>query len=234
MDRIEMLLSQAKDDVDFHELNTVQTIYDLEYKNYFDGEFLCSEIELLTSFSIITLSYMIFETSMVDFAKIAEQHYELQLKYNEIQGGKIGKIKIYFSKLTNINISEFKSWPHLMNLEKLRNLIVHSNGKISNDQNMLKIINNFKRTYPSGFCTGFPQYRNENQIIIKISLCSFFINEIKSFFNELIEKLGMNSKGQFGEEVHQRILEEKTNARIEFKQSVMKARAIYNKRMKYI
>ena len=108
--RIKSLSEKVDDEVDLHELRTEKEIFDLEYVNYFDGDFECSQIENAATYSIIPSCYMIFETNLTSFAQIARQHYFLELKYNELVGGKTEKVRKYLLKLANRDISKINTW----------------------------------------------------------------------------------------------------------------------------
>ncbi len=220
---------------DLHELHTLQEIFDLEFVNNFEGNLKCSQLENTASYSLIPACYMIFETNLVEFAKIAHYCYSLNLKYSELNGGKTDKIKTYLKKLANIDITQISSWNDLMALEIFRNCIVHNDGKINSDfkEKDRKKIENLANTnkYDSIFSINKPLHEDENYMVIKLSLCEFFIEKIESFFDELIELFGLNQNFYFGKEAAEQYLEERGKAKIELENDIKKAKEKYNKKM---
>ena len=133
LQKIETMRKEVKDELDMHEVRTEKEIFELEYINYFEGEFNCSQLENTATYSIIPSCYMLFETNLVAFANIAKEHYFINLKHNELVGGKTEKIKKYLSKLAGIDISRIQTWSPLKDLEMVRNCIVHNEGKVNNE-----------------------------------------------------------------------------------------------------
>ena len=145
--RIDNLKNKIEDELDLHELRTKEEIFNLEYVNYFEGKFECSQLENTATYSIIPYCYMLFETNLVAFANIAKEHYFLSLKHNQLIGGKTEKIKIYLSKLTNIDIARIQSWLPLKDLEVIRNCIIHNEGKVNQECREYKKIKNIVGKY---------------------------------------------------------------------------------------
>lgn len=230
--RIKNLANNVKDELDLHELRTDEQIFDLEYINYFDGNFECSQIENTATYSIIPSCYMIFETNLVAFANIAKQHYFLNLKYNDLVGGKTEKIKNYLTKLANINISEIDSWNSLKDLEIIRNCIIHNEGKVNDGFRESDKLRSLKKKYPDDISISKPLHEDGDCVVIRFSLCEKFLEILDSFFNHLIEEFGFNQNFYYGSEASQQILNERINAKVELDNAIKKAKEIYNNRMK--
>ncbi len=232
--RIKCLSEKIADEDDLHELRTEKEIFELEYVNNFEGNFECSQIENTSTYSIIPSCYMMFETNLTAFAKVAQQYYFLNLKYNELMGGKTEKIKKYLKKLANIDISKINSWNALKDLEVIRNCIVHNDGKVNEEFRDIKKIKPLAKKYGNNFSINKPLYENEQYLIIKFSLCYLFMGQIESFFDDLIEAFGFNQNFYFGSEASQQILKERINAKVELDNAIKQARKIYGNRMKLL
>lgn len=232
--RIKCLSEKIADEDDLHELRTEKEIFELEYVNNFEGNFECSQIENTSTYSIIPSCYMMFETNLTAFAKVAQQYYFLNLKYNELMGGKTEKIKKYLKKLANIDISKINSWNALKDLEVIRNCIVHNDGKVNEEFRDIKKIKPLAKKYGNNFSINKPLYENEQYLIIKFSLCYLFMGQIESFFDDLIEAFGFNQNFYFGSEASQQILKERINAKVELDNAIKQAREIYGNRMKLL
>ena len=229
--KIQTLSEKIEDEVDLHELRTEEEIFNLEFINYFEGNFQCSQIENTATYSIIPSSYMLFETNLVAFANIAKEHYLLDLKYSKLEGGKTEKIKTYLSKLADINISTISSWNTLKDLETIRNCIIHNEGKVNSEFRDKKKIESLTKKYANDLSIGKPLHENENYLIIRFSLCDKFLKSLDQFFDALVGAFGFNQNFYYGSEVSQQILNERINAKNELERAIKKAKEIHNKRM---
>jgi len=232
LQKIDKLKDKIEDEFDLHELRTEEEIFELEYVNYFDGEFKCSQIENTATYSIIPLCYMLFETNLVAFANIAKEYFCIELKPNELAGGKTEKIKKYLSKLANIDVSSIQPWSNLKDLEVIRNCIIHNEGKANKDFRDYEKIKNIVQKYRKHISVNKPIHENENYIIVKFSLCEFFLEKLNFFFDELIALFGFDQNFYFGAEASQQILNERIKAKSEYDRLVKKAEETYNNRMK--
>ena len=230
-EKLQALSNNVEDEGDLHELRTEEEIFNLEFINYFKGDFTCSQIENTATYSIIPFCYMLFETNLVAFAKIAKEHYFLDLKYSELTGGKTEKIKTYLSKLARINISSIGPWVILKDLETIRNCIVHNEGKVNSAFREKEKINSLTKKYTNDLSVGVPLHESENYLIIRFSLCDKFLESLDQFFDDLIGAFGFNQNFYFGSEASQKVLDERMNAKNELDRAIEKAKEIYSKRM---
>jgi len=232
LQKINKIKDKIEDEVDLHEVHTEEEIFELEYVNYFEGKFECSQLENTATYSIIPLCYMLFETNLVAFASIAKEHFCIELKHNELVGGKTEKIKKYLSKLADIDVSKIQSWSSLKDLEIIRNCIIHNEGKVNEDFKDYQKIENIVKKYMKHISVNKPLHENENYIIVKFSLCDLFLEKLNFFFDELIALFGFDQNFYFGAEASQQILNERIQAKNEYDRSVEKAKETYSNRMK--
>lgn len=232
LQKINKLKDKIEDEFDLHEVRTEEEIFKLEYVNYFQGKFECSQLENTATYSIIPLCYMLFETNLVSFANIAKEHFCIELKHNELVGGKTEKIKKYLSKLADIDVSRIHSWSSLKDLEIIRNCIIHNEGKVNEEFKDYQKTESIVKKYVNHIYVNKPLYENENYLIVKFSLCDLFLEELNSFFDELIVLFGFDQNFYFGAEASQQILNERIQAKIKYDRSVEKAKKIYSNRMK--
>ena len=231
--RIYNLSKESQDENEFHEFVAEREVFDLKYINNFEGSFECSQIENTATYSIIPSCYMLLETNLVAFAHIAKQHFFIELKYNELSGGKTDRIHKYLKKSVGTDISKFKTWCDLKDLELLRNCITHNEGKVNSqlkDKDKNKITK-LPKKYKNYLSINKPLYENEQYLIIKFSLCELFLEKLESFFDDLIESLGLSQKFYIGSEADKQILAERMHAKEEYKKSIKKAKEVYNKRL---
>jgi len=216
---------------DLHELRTEEEIFSLEHINYYEGESRCSQLANLACYSIIPMCYMLFETNLTEFAKIAEEHFSINIKYNELFGAKTEKIKKYLDKFANLQIAKYKSWSILKDLEIIRNCIIHNEGIVNKSFKLEKKIRLLPEKYKKHFFIAKSLHGKHEVAVVKFTLCEIFIKNIHNFFDELIKDFGFHHDFYFGSHASQQFLNERINAKIEYDEAVKRAKIIYNKRL---
>lgn len=69
--------------------------------------------------------------------------YDSEIKLTDLKHNGIERARLYLSKMIGIDFGKFgESWPYLQDVNQIRNLIVHSGGKLPSDDkhNIYKII----------------------------------------------------------------------------------------------
>ncbi len=90
-------------------------------------------------YSAIVLIWIFLETRLREMCKEIEKRKKLRLKEKDFKGPIIERCKTYLEKVCDIRIEE-KIWSELMDVQKIRNCIIHANGSIkdSSDNKYLK------------------------------------------------------------------------------------------------
>lgn len=91
---------------------------------------------------------------------------------------------LYIKKLTNIKCTEFTSWNEIVEGQRLRNIIVHSNGKLTKD-NDIKLATKHKVLSKS--VKPLPSLGLDNEISISHDYAKTFLNAMSSFFTQLYQ-----------------------------------------------
>jgi len=230
-EKLKKLSSCVKNDADLHELRTEEEIFSLEYVNYYKDEAMSPQLDNLACYSIIPICYMLFETNFAEFAKIAKEHFLIDLKYGDLSGAKIERIKTYLDKFANLKVASYQSWSILKDLEIIRNCIIHNDGVVNESFKDHKKIRLFPNKYKGSFFISTPIHREQEVIVIKFSLCEEFIKNIHDFFDGLIVELGFHKEFYIGSKASQKYLDERIKAKMEYDEAVKKAKTIYNRRL---
>ena len=230
-EKLKKLSLLVESEEDLHELRTEEEIFSLEYVNYYKGESTSPQLDNLACYSIIPICYMLFETNLSEFAKIAKNHFSINIKYGDLSGSKIERIKKYLDKFANLKVASYQSWSILKDLEIIRNCIIHNDGIVNEsfrDHKKLKLLPD---KYLGQLFISTPIHSEHEVVVIKFSLCEIFIKNIHEFFDKLIEELGFHKEFYFGSKASQKYLDERIKAKIEYDKAVKKAKVIYNKRL---
>lgn len=230
-ERLNNLSSGVKDDDDLHELQMEEEIFSLEYVTYYKDYLMSSQLDNLACYSIIPICYMLFETNFTEFAKIAKNHFSINLKYRDLSGAKIERIKKYLDEFANLKVANYQSWSKLKDLEIIRNCIIHNDGMVNESFKDHKKIRLLPEKYKGSFFISTPIHDEHEVIVIKFSLCEAFIKNTHDFFNELIKELGFHKECYFDSNASQKYLDERIKAKVEYDEAVNKAKTIYNRRL---
>jgi len=82
----------------------------------------------------LIIAYSLLETQTHSVAKRMQRKFGEVFDVDEIRGG--GDLEaaiLYIKKLTRVDAKQFSSWDDIKDAQRLRNIIVHSNGQIASD-----------------------------------------------------------------------------------------------------
>ncbi len=110
--------------------------YSLRDTSQFDG--IIGDLDWLNNYvanelrkALFTSIYSLVEPAFDIRIRFIKERDNLQLSLGDIKGQGIEKAKIYLTKLANIHVPHLE-WEQMMNLNKLRNCIVHGQGRLPN------------------------------------------------------------------------------------------------------
>lgn len=170
-----------------------------------DGDYSAARQELDTLFdfvvprfstyAVLVLLHSLVETQLHAFAQRLQKDRVLTLAVDEIKGREIERVKVYLTKVAGISIGQDPGWQELMNLQVLRNVIVHRRGvrpgigkrHHEDVERMLKLY--------KGDLTVVPRYTSGSDLHVSTNLCEHFISEVNGFFTRLFKDAGLPDKG---------------------------------------
>ncbi len=133
----------------------------------------------LNSFHIA--AYSLLETEIYNIARHIGKKQNQKFDVSEIRGGDYLESACYYiKKLTGIDAkddSQFSCWPGLKDGQRLRNIIVHSSGKVTTASN----------TSLARKCGVYNASRKE--VTMTIDYCKSFIKLLKTFFSEMYTEI---------------------------------------------
>ncbi len=86
-------------------------------------------------------SYSLFEFYFKSFTKLYKDYFELKISVEDLGGSNyINKSKLYLEKVIELNLEKLNSqWNEITKYQKIRNKIVHNNGKMNENDEKLVI-----------------------------------------------------------------------------------------------
>lgn len=137
----------------------------------------------LNSFFVSTYSLLESEIYKVS-RRIGTKHKQLFDVSEVRRGDYLESACYYIERITGIKAKDFDSWSSLKEGQKLRNIIVHSNGKVIEDKDieLAKRHNVFIEEKIE--ITGRPI----GEISVTYEFCKSFLDALRSFFTELYKQ----------------------------------------------
>ena len=176
--------NMAKDFMEWTK-SELQKIEDYEEKGKFFGEHLVNYWQLTKGFPRLFLNsfhiaaYSLLETEIYNIARHIGKKQNQKFDVSEIRGGDyLESASYYIKKLTGIDAKQFSCWNGLKDGQRLRNIIVHSNGKITkkSDTDLAKKCGVYD--YDASRASG-------KEVTITHDYCKRFIDLVRTFFSEM-------------------------------------------------
>ena len=124
------------------------------------------------------------ESELYSIARGIGKKYKQVFNVDDIkQGDYLSSASFYIQKLTNIDTKQFSAWNKLKEGQRLRNIIVHSNGYLIEQKEII-------------FAKGvnvFDSDSHKPQLLLTYEYCKSFISNISLFFPELYEQIKANN-----------------------------------------
>lgn len=176
-DKLESLEEEFIEQLD----DEVETIKDEREKQYYRNwlEWHYKEVFpriFFNSFHIA--SYSLLESWLRVWADRIGDKQQQMFKVSEIRGADyLESARIYLRKLTGIDIGSFSSWSGLRHGQRLRNIIVHSNGSVYKESEI-------------SLARQHNVYNAPNkEIVMTYDYCKSFLNTLRAFFIELYNQV---------------------------------------------
>lgn len=134
--------------------------------------------------SLVSL-YSCLEHNLNDFYNICQKIKGTEISVTDLHGDGIHKAKKYLTKLMNVNFGASQEWEFIIDLNKVRNCIVHANGNINKMSTTSKLKNIVDNT------PGL-SLKNSN-IIVSSGYLINGIAEINKFFIWLYDLISKKS-----------------------------------------
>jgi len=130
----------------------------------------------LNSFHIT--AYSLLETQTFEIARRIGKKQKQPFDVSEIKGGSYLESAVYYiKKLTRIDAKRFGCWNDLAGGQRLRNVIVHSNGKPTNERDIQ-------------LARQHGVYDEQGKrVTITYEYCKVFIDLLKTFFGEIYKEI---------------------------------------------
>ena len=126
----------------------------------------------LNSFHIV--AYALLETEIYNIARQIGKKQKQKFDASEIRRGDyLESASYYIRRLTGINAKAFSPWGDLTDGQKLRNIIVHSNGQVTKESDA-------KLARKCGVYNA-----SKKEVTITYDYCRSFIELLKTFFSEM-------------------------------------------------
>jgi hypothetical protein len=148
-------------------------------------------VRTLTTYSLVILLYSAVEAQLNALAERIRTEHGSSFELKDIRGSGIDRAALYLKTVGTLDVKNDPAWPHLRNLQTLRNVIAHSGGK------WLKSIAEWQQLLiaysPDLSFQGSNDVRGE--INISVKLCRSFAEHAQGFFERTFKAAGLQDKG---------------------------------------
>ena len=187
-DAIPLLESKARSD-----LERFAGEEDLEAGEYFmekdilDWRFQ-TWIPTFAAYSVIVLTYSIVEAQLNAFAEILGKRRGAEPpEVNEKSG--IDQAALYLVRVLSVPVKKDPAWSCIKDMQKLRNAIVHRNGKCGKSSKQQEEEKRLLRRYPLLKLKKLDGVHD--QIVIPMPLCRAFSSKADAFFERAFKSAGL-------------------------------------------
>lgn len=137
--------------------------------------------------SALVSLYSCLEHNLNDYCNICQRIVQTNISVTDFNGDGINRAKNYITKLMSIDFGLSQEWQFMIDFNKIRNCVVHTNGDISRMKSAgtLKTIIGKTQTI---------SLNNGNNIIISLAYLNTIIHEIRELFQWLYTHLEKSSK----------------------------------------
>lgn len=150
-----------------------------------------------TRYFLITQTHSMLEVYLKWFCEKLKSINKNPIGISDLKGNSdLEKGKLYLKKIYGINFSRLEpEWSFLNDMRKIRNQIIHNNGKFkTKDSEILRIINQIPELGRL-WDDIYPELDENEEYEIKISskiLNEKYINNVKSFFKKIVTEIKNN------------------------------------------
>lgn len=133
-------------------------------------------------YSFLVLLYVVFETRLKAACDEITERRNLALKENELKGSAIERAKLFLEKVAEITLKDQVPWQDIMDFQKVRDCIVHSNGQIEISRDKKRIKDLCKKDVGLSVDAG--------SLIIDYKYCTRTLETVLGFFVQIFTSAG--------------------------------------------
>jgi hypothetical protein len=172
----------AEQNWDFGDFSVEQQILDEKFGRW---------IPTLAAYSVIILLHSAVEAQLDSFAGRVGRMQGSSFGLDDTAGRGIERAALYLKKVGGLAVKDDPAWPHLQNMQKLRNVIAHRGGKwTGTDAERERLL----LTYP-GKLAFRDRSLTRQELWISMNLCREFAQQTEGFFKRIFKAAGLPDKG---------------------------------------
>ena len=170
---------------DFEDYRVEQQILEENYGHW---------VPRYTGYSTLVLLYSIVETQLLACADHVAEDKSSVFRARDIKGSAFESSVRLIGALTPINATQDIAWPHLKDLQSLRNIIVHRAGMRGQAEKYQKEFDDLLRRHKKRI-SKIKDLWSGDSLWIPMETCKFFTLEMEQFFTRLFKHLGLPTTG---------------------------------------
>jgi len=145
---------------------------------------------LTLNYSFVIMLFVNIETRLNHTCNILYERDSLPLQVKEIRGGSIEKCILYLDRFENLEHNKISSWSQIDAINKIRDCIVHTSGKIENSRDE-KYLQNLIKRYPKQINLSDSHFGMEKVLILESDYCRSLCISSRKFFEDVFRKTNL-------------------------------------------
>ena len=133
-------------------------------------------------YSFLVLLYIVFETRLRAACDEITRRGNLDLKEKELKGSPIERARIFLEKVAKVAVKDQVTWQSIVDFQKVRDCIVHLNGRVENSRDKERIQNLCNKNLGLSIDAG--------SLIVGHKYCSKTLETVRQFFDRMFTEAG--------------------------------------------
>jgi hypothetical protein len=162
--------------------------YDLSFEEVIENIETFPAVLRRTAFLTI---FILLETNLNNICDHLQSKHKCPFSVYDLKGSGITRAANFINSTHGFEIKKIVTWPELCRFQEIRNILVHLNGKMTQDQLNEPVGKYICGSQALGLYKNDPQDEGETSYVINIKngFCEHATDIVESFFNSIPEEL---------------------------------------------
>jgi hypothetical protein len=150
-------------------------------------------VPTFAAYSVLILLHSIAECQLHALAERLGQKTGSNIRVKHLAGRGIDQAVCYLERVVSLDVKADPSWPKIVDLKELRNIIVHRGGRRGASQEQGATLEGLLRKYPVSLRLQKADGIHE-QLWVSMDLCGEFAHEVEGFFERVFKLAGLPTR----------------------------------------
>jgi hypothetical protein len=138
-------------------------------------------------YSFVVLIFLEIENRLKITCDVIKQVRELPLRSKDLRGDTLEQCMLFLDKFVSIGREQVVNWQAISDLAKVRNCIVHTNGRVEDSKDKIYLYTLIKK-HPEFFKLTETSLVEEGRLMVEHNYCFTTTAKAKDFFEDIFVK----------------------------------------------